>query len=118
MDQWNPAGRFLAKKFHFRPRGEILDRLQARSMVTMEDFEHNMFGINSINHLLLNGLEEESYSDFDSFKNKIWFVISYCISPFLCFIIQLKNKHILKSQIHLQRFFFAHLFVAYSAAIF
>ena len=117
MDQWNPAGRFLAKKFHFRPRGEILDRLQARSMVTMEDFGHNMFGINSINHLLLNGLEEESYSDFDSFKNKIWFVISYCISPFLCFIIQLKNKHILKPQI-LLKVFFAHLFVAYSAAIF
>jgi hypothetical protein len=40
-------------------------------MVMMEHFGSNMFGINSINHLLLNGLEEESYADFDSFKNKI-----------------------------------------------
>ena len=76
MDQWNPAGRFLAKKFHFRPRGEILDRLPARSVVMMEHFGQNMIGINSINHLLLDRLEEESYADFDSFKNKIWFVIS------------------------------------------
>lgn len=71
MDQRNPAGRFLAKKFHFRPRGEILDRLPARSVVMMEHFGQNMIGINSINHLLLDRLVEESYADFDSFKNKI-----------------------------------------------